>query len=143
MYNEGKMVKFSDLEDAFLFVSSSSYGMNSAYLNKDTGQILYHSEMGDFDETADEDLEGDEWLSIPHKNDLDLGRDLVFEFVETHLAEKDEQVRNMFRRPGGYRHFKALLETKGLLETWFEFENLREQEALKQWCEENEVKLSS
>ena len=136
------MVKFSDLEDAFLFVSSSSYGMNSAYLNKDTGQIVYRSELGDDDGIANDDLEGDEWLDIPHKNDLDLGQQLVFEFIETHLAEKYEQVRPMFRRPGGYRHFKALLETKGLLETWYEFENRREQEALREWCEENEVELS-
>ncbi len=136
------MVKFSDLEDAFLFVSSSSDGVNSAYLNKDTGQIVYRSEMGDDDEIADEELEGDGWLDIPHKNDLDLGWELVFEFVETHLAEKHEQVRQMFRRPGGYRHFKALLENKGLLETWYEFENRREQEALREWCEENEVKWS-
>jgi hypothetical protein len=136
------MVKFSDLEDAFLFVSSDSYGMHSAYLNEDTGQIVYHSEMGDDDEIAEEDLEGDEWLDIPHKNDLDLGRQLVFEFIETRLADKYEQVRHMFRGPGGYRHFKALLETKGLLETWYEFENQREQEALREWCQENEVELS-
>ena len=136
------MVKFSDLEDAFHFVNSFSDGMHSAYLRQDTGQIVYHSEMGDDDEIAEEDLEGDEWLNIPHKNDLDLGQQLVFEFIETHLAEKYEQVRQMFRRPGGYRHFKALLETKGLLETWYEFESRREQEALKEWCEENEVELS-
>ena len=38
------MISFSDIEDAFLFVSSSSYGMNSAFLRKDTGQILYRSD---------------------------------------------------------------------------------------------------
>jgi len=136
------MIKFSDHEDPFHFVSSSSYGMNSAYLCKETGQIIYRSEIGDDDEIADEDLEGREWLNIPHKNDLDLGQQLVFEFVETHLAEKYEQVRQMFRRPGAYRQFKQLLEAKGLLETWYDFENRREQEALKEWCEENEVELS-
>jgi hypothetical protein len=136
------MVKFSELEDAFLFVSLSPYGEHSAYLNKDTGEIKYQSEMGGIDEMTDEEVEGDEWLDIPHKNDLDLGRQLVFEFVETHLDDKYEQVRHMFRRPGGYKHFKTLLETKGLLETWYEFENRRQQAALKEWCEENEVELS-
>jgi hypothetical protein len=136
------MVKFSDLEDAFLFVSLSPYGEHSAYLNKDTGEIKYQSEMGGIDEMTDEEVEGDEWLDIPHKNDLDLGRQLVFDFVETHLAEKYDQVRQLFRGGGGYRNFKALLETKGLLETWYEFENRRQQEALKEWCEENEVELS-
>ena len=136
------MVKFSDLEDAFLFVSSSPYGEHSAYLNKDTGEIKYQSEMGGIDEMTDEEVEGDEWLDIPHKNDLDLGRQLVFEFVETHLADKYEGVRQMFRSPGAYGRFKTLLETKGLLETWYEFENRRQQEALKEWCEENEVQWS-
>ena len=136
------MVKFSDLEDAFLFVSSSPYGMHSAYLNKDTGQIFYHSEMSDYDEVGDEDIEGDEWLSIPHQNDLDLGQELVFEFVETYLDDKYEQVRQMFRGPGAYGRFKDLLGTMNLLETWYEFENQRTREALKEWCEENGVKWS-
>ena len=50
------MIKFSDIQDAFLFVSSSGYGMHTAILCKDTGQILYHSEMGDLDEIDDDDL---------------------------------------------------------------------------------------
>ncbi len=136
------MVKFRDLEDAFLFVSSSPYGMNSAYLNKDTGQIFYQSEMSDYDEAGDEDLEGNEWLSVPHQNDLDLGKELVFEFVEDHLDDKYDEVRQIFRRPGAYGRFKDLLGTMNLLETWYEFENQRTHEALKEWCERNEVKWS-
>ena len=136
------MIKFSDLEDAFHFVNSSSYGMHSAILYKDTSKIVYHSEMGDDAEVDDEDLDWDKCVEIPHKNDLDLGQRLAFEFVETHLPDKYHQVETMFRRSGAYRQFKDLLESKGLLETWYEFENQREQEALKEWCEENEVELS-
>jgi hypothetical protein len=136
------MVKFSDLEDAFLYVSSSPYGDHSAYLNKDTGEIKYQSEMGGIDEMTEEEVEGDEWLDIPHKNDLDLGRQLVFDFVETHLDDQYERIRQMFRSPGAYGRFKAFLETKGLLDTWHEFENQRQQEALKEWCAENKVELS-
>lgn len=40
---------------------------------------MYLSEMGEVEEISDEELEGDEWLSIPHKNDLALGRQLVFD----------------------------------------------------------------
>ncbi|MBI4765927.1 MAG: hypothetical protein HY787_15225 [Deltaproteobacteria bacterium] len=116
--------------------------MNSAYLNKETGQIFYHSEMSDYDEIGDEELEGDQWLSIPHQNDLDLGQQLVFEFVETHLNDKYEQVRQIFRRPGAYGRFKDLLGTRNQLETWYEFENQRTREALKEWCEENDVEWS-
>jgi deoxyribodipyrimidine photolyase-like uncharacterized protein len=90
----------------------------------------------------DEDLDWDKCVEIPHKNDLDLGQQLVFEFVETHLPDKYHQVEHIFQRSGAYRQFKDLLESKGLLETWYEFENQREQEALKEWCEENEMELS-
>lgn len=136
------MVTFRDLEHAFYFVSSFSPGMNSAYLNRDTGEVIYHSEMGDQAETDDEDFDWDEWLIIPHKNDLNLGRQLVFKFVETHLPEQYDQVRRIFRKRGAYRQCKILLESKGLLESWYEFESRHEKQALNEWCEENEVKLS-
>jgi hypothetical protein len=63
------MIKFSDIEDAFSFVSSDRYGMHTALLNKDTGQIYYRSEMGDIDE-IDDDLDWNNCIGIPHKNDL-------------------------------------------------------------------------
>ena len=55
------MIKFSEIEDAFFFVSSDSYGMHTALLNKDTGQVYYHSEMGDLDEIDDDDLD---WINL-------------------------------------------------------------------------------
>jgi hypothetical protein len=91
------MISFSDIYDAFIFVSSDSYGMNTAVLCKDTGQILYRSEMGGFDEIGEEELDCDTCVDIPHKNDLDLGQHLVFEFVEIHLPNEYDHVRQIFR----------------------------------------------
>lgn len=48
------MATFDDIYNAFLFVSSDSYGMNRALLCLDNGEIYFHSEMGDLDE-LDED----------------------------------------------------------------------------------------
>ena len=45
-------VRFSDIEDAFLFVGSAPYGTHSAYLNVETGQIFYQSEMADLEESG-------------------------------------------------------------------------------------------
>ncbi len=67
------MISFSDIQDAFLFVSSAPYGEHSALVCKDTGEILYRSEMGGIDEIGDEDRDPDKWAEVPHKNDLDLG----------------------------------------------------------------------
>jgi hypothetical protein len=136
------MITFGDVQDAFLFVNSAGYGMHSAVLCKDTGQIFYRSEMGDVDEVDDEDLDWDKCIQIPHKNDLDLGQSLVFEFVEVHLPDDYDRVGQMFRRAGAYGRFKDLLDSKGLLEIWNDFESQREEQVLRQWCTENEIDLS-
>ena len=116
--------------------------MNSAVPCKDTGQILYHSEMGDMDEIGDKDLDWDTCIDIPHKNDLDLGQRLVFEFVEKHLPDGYHRVREIFRRRGAYGRFKDFLESKELLQSWYDFERRCEEQVLRQWCEENEIELS-
>jgi tRNA splicing endonuclease len=136
------MVKFTDIEDAFFFVSSDQYGMNTAILNKVTGGIYYRSEMGDIDEIDENDLDWDNCIKIPHKNDLELGRELVFEFVETHMPDEYDRVWHMFRKRGAYGRFKSLLESRGLLQSWFAFESQREEQALREWCKENGIELS-
>ena len=133
---------FSDIENAFMYVASAMYGMNSAVLCKDTGKMLYRSDMAGINEIEDEDnLDWDHCIGIPHKNDLGLGRNLVFEFVEEYLPNDYERVRQMFRRKRAYSNYKALLERRGLLEKWYEIENSREEQALRKWCKENEVEL--
>ena len=143
-YAETDMAKFmfSEIERAFMYVASAMYGMNSAVLCKDTGKILYRSDMAGIDEIEDaDDLDRDQCIEIPHKNDLDLGRNLVFEFVEEHLPDDYERVRQFFRRKGAYSRYKELLERRGLLNKWYDIENSREERALRKWCKENEIEL--
>ena len=136
------MVSFTDIQDAFFFVSSAGYGMHSAVLNKDAGRLHYRSDIGDLDELSDEDLDWDACIDIPHKNDLDLGQELVFEFVTDHLPDEYDQVQHFFRRRGAYSRFTDLLESKRLLQTWFDFENEREEQALRQWCRDYDITIS-
>ncbi len=136
------MVKFSDIQDAFFFVSSAGYGLHTAILCRDTGKIYWHTEEGDLDEINGRDLPRDQCIGIPHKNDLGLGQELVFEFVADHLPDEIPQVRQMFRRRGAYGMFKDLLESKGLLQKWYDFEHQREEQALRQWCDEKDFVLS-
>ena len=98
--------------------------------------------MTDIDEIGDEDIDWEKWVEIPHRNDLDLGQRLVFEFVETRMPDECDRVEQIFRRRGAYDRLKDFLESKGLLDSWHDFENQREEQALRQWCEENEVELS-
>lgn len=62
------MIDFSDLEDAFLFVGSDQPFMNSAIVNKRTGETFYQSELSGIDDFP-ENFEGDDFIEIPHKND--------------------------------------------------------------------------
>jgi hypothetical protein len=135
-------IKFGDIEDAFLFVGSAPYGDHSAFLNIQTGQIFYRSESGDLDEVDEEDVDWEHTIEIPHKNDLGLGKDLVFDFVSANLPRDYDLVRSMFGRRGAYSRFKDFLGSKGMLEKWYHFENSREQEELRLWCQENEIPLS-
>ena len=89
---------FSDIENAFDYVSSQSYGMNEAYLSLDTGQIFYISNLGDSDDLPDDFEESDRYIEIPHKNDLDLGTRLVDEFINTTAPQLADDVSDIFRR---------------------------------------------
>lgn len=137
------MATFDEIHDAFLFVSSDGYGMNRALLCQDNGEIYLHSEDGVFDELDEDKFDCDNFLVIPHKNDLDLGQSLVFEFVEQQMQNDLARVRGIFSHSGAYRRFKDLLDHRGLLEDWYDFESLREEEALREWCRENKVELTS
>lgn len=135
--------KFEDIEMAYDFVSSSPYGEHSAVLRKDTGKILWQSEMGDLDEISEEeDWESDESVEIPHKNDLDLGKRLVFDFVLANLPGDFDHVRQIFSRRGAYGLFKEFVESKGLLQSWYDFEAEQQERALRQWCEDNGIELT-
>ena len=135
-------IKFDDIENAFLYVSMSHMLENQAILCKETGEIFYISEMGDSDDLPDDIDESDNYIEIPHKNELDLGRELVFRFVSEHLPEEYNRVAQVFRKKGAYSRYKDLLEHEGLLEKWYEFENDAQSKALREWCKENNIDLA-
>jgi hypothetical protein len=117
--------------------------MNRALLCLDNGEIYFHSEMGDLDELDEDEFDCDHFLTIPHKNELDLGHELAGEFVEEQMPDDLNLVREIFSRRGAYRRFKDLLDERGLLQSWYDFESRRGQEALRQWCRENGIELPS
>ena len=134
--------KFADIELAYNFVSSAAPSTNSAFLCRETGMCHWHSKYDDLEEPLPEDVwDRTKYVEIPHKNDLDLGQRLVFRFVGRVLPDDVGEVTGIFRRRGAYRHFKSLLERRGKLDEWFEFQNNSERDALRQWCADNGVAL--
>jgi len=134
--------KFEQLFDAFEFVSSAPPMENEAYVSRETGAVYWHSEdVADLDELPNDIDEGDKYLVIPHKSDLGLGKPLALRFAEEFLGDDFGKVRQIFSRPGAYARFKDLLEYRGLLNQWYEFEASEQKKALRQWCEQNGVEI--
>ena len=132
---------YETIEEAFFFVSSAQPYEHAAVVNRITGEAFYASEMAGTDEIPEDADGNDDFLWIPHKNDLDLGKPLVMSFTLNRCPDLYDQITVIFRRRGAYSRFKDLLEQKGLLEEWYTFEDLKIREALLRWCEENRVVL--
>ncbi len=139
----GEMVTFREIQDAFFFVNSAEYGMNSAIFCKATDQMFYRSGSGGIDEIDEDVLDPDIFVKIPNKSDLGLGRELALAFAAEHLADEYQRVQRIFQSRGAYGRFKDLLEYKGLLQSWYDFENRREEEVIRQWCVDEEIELTS
>lgn len=133
-------VSFDKIEEAYFLTGSDREFMNQAVLCRETGKIFYSSEMADIDEMPD-DIDDPKYISIPHKHDLDLGKVLVFDFVEEFMPEEADRVYDIFRKRGAYSRFKDLLDRKGLLDSWHSFEDKKTKQALRQWCMDNDIEL--
>ena len=132
-------VSFSDLQLAFELVSSGGMGENEAYLDRQSGKIYWHSEFGDNDEKLPDDIDGEKYIAIPDKKELDLGKALVLDFAREFLPDNYDEVRQIFNRRGAYGRFKDLLVRRGALERWYDFSNKAEEAALREWCAENGI----
>jgi hypothetical protein len=137
-------LKYDDLSLAFDFVSSGAPMEHRAYVSLDTGKVYWFSELDDVEEDeVPDDLESSgRYLEIPHKNDLDLGRQLALRFVEERLPNRYNRVADIFHRRNAYRRFKELLAAEGRLEQWYAFETEATERALREWCRENNIQLA-
>jgi Uncharacterised protein family (UPF0158) len=136
-------VAFEELLQAYEFASMATEAQ--AYVCITTGKTYLLSNSLDYelDEDLPVDIEtSDNYLCLPDRNELDLGRDLVFSFVRQNLPDAYDDVRKYFRKAGAYRRFKALLESHGLVDEWYRFEEEATAVALREWCESNDLRLT-
>ena len=136
-------VKYDELSAAFDFVSFGAPMEHNAYVSLETGAIYWISETSSLEEEIPDDLEiSDRYLAIPHKNDLDLGRNLALRFAEDELPDQYARVDGFFRHRGAYARFKEFLAAEGCLDKWYAFDAESTEKALKNWCAENGITLS-
>ena len=137
------MKKFllSDIEDAFFRANFGNLEEKTALICRDTGEILFYSEENELDE--EEDINWDASVEVPPKYELKLGKELAFSFAAQFMPEEEHDlVYTMFRQRGGFSTFKSFLDLKGMLEQWYDFEKERETSAIREWCKQNQIKLS-
>jgi hypothetical protein len=131
-----------EIELAFHFVNSGAPMEHHAYISLDTGDIHWVSEFNMVDEEVPDDLEtSDRYIALPHRSELGLGRNLALDFAADALPDRYKDVEAIFRRKGAYGRFKDLLETVGLLDTWYRFEDAAMSKALRAWCAANDIAI--
>lgn len=134
---------FSDIELALYYISTQPEFTNYAYLCRRTGRIYYASEFNDSDDDLPDDIDDDDkYVCLPHKNELDLGKRLVHQFVRDNAPKLIEPVYEIFSHKGAYARFKSLLESEKLIEQWHRFEETSTSAALKDWCRENGIEFT-
>jgi hypothetical protein len=135
-------VTYSDLLEAFDWVSASAPGDNSAYICRATGRIYLASSLIELDEKLPEDIDdAARYLEVPYKYDFDLGKNLVLRFAEDHLPDDCEKIEGFFRRSGAYRKFKDLLKRHNALDDWYKYEAEAVEMELREWSRENALPL--
>lgn len=115
---------------------------NDAYLDRHTGKSLYFTMHGDSDEEPDDLDDTTRYVPIPDTRDWGLGSNLAFQFASDTAPALLDDVRDAFAGRGGFRRFKDLLDRKGLLESWYEYEAQHERNAILQWCADNDIRYT-
>jgi len=132
---QGVRVSLTDLEVAFM-LKDSAPGENEVYIDLVTGATHVRSPYADDEPPLPDDIDDDtRYVELPDKRELDLGRDLVFDFVDKIAPHLADAVLAAFGRRGAYRAFKAILERHGLLGTWDAFEDEATKTALTGWAQ--------
>lgn len=135
-------IKFCDVVKLFQLVNFGSQFDCKGYICKETGKTYLYSEFDDNEDALPEDINDDKYLAIPYKNELNLGTYLVFNFVEKYLPTELEKVHSIFHREGAYAKYKLLLERSGKIEQWYKFEEKHTEQALREWCAEQDIEIS-
>jgi hypothetical protein len=134
-------IAWDEILTAFEFASMGESD-NSAYLCRETGEMLWHSAFGgEFDELPDDIDDAEKYLALPDSRDLDLGKPLVMRFADEEFADHYDEVARIFSRSGAYRRFKDLLTREGALDKWYAFEAAAKEAALREWCADNGVEV--
>jgi hypothetical protein len=130
-----------DFEEIVLALEYLDSG-GEAVVCRRTGKVYVHSDVADLDELPDDVDDDENYVGIPSKHDLGLGKPLVLDFAREILPDDYDEIRSIFSRSGAYSRFKTFLTRRRALERWYDFEAKATERALREWCEENSIELA-
>ena len=137
--------KFAKIREAFEFANTSGdMEIFRAYVCRQSGEAYYQADemySEPLDELPDDIEDATKYVRLPDKRDLNLGKPLVLAFVREFLPGDFDDVRYSFQKRGGYSKFKALLARRRAIERWHAFENEATEQALREWCKEEEISI--
>ncbi len=137
-------VKLKDLEDALHYSSDGVQYGATVYVNRESGELWFVSEVLGIDQELPDDLDDDaRYAVVPGARDLDLGQRLVWRFVNQHAEHLYDAVAAAFSRRGAWRRYKDLLDRHGKLDAWHAYEEEQTRLALKEWCETEGIELDA
>lgn len=135
-------IKFSDVLDAYELCSFGGLIDTQIYISLERGTLHVVSGDLELEEEAPEDLETGPYLALPDRAELGLGRGLAMEFARRELPDQFDTVSAFFSRRGAFGRFKDLLDRKGKLQAWFQFEESTTEARLREWCADNDIELT-
>ena len=135
------VAKFTEVLDGFDFGAFGAMATNQAFISLERGTVHFVSSELELEEDATEDLDSGDYLALPDKAALGLGRELVMEFVQEQLPDDVDTVRGFFSKRGAYRRFKDFLERRGRIQAWYDYESAATEARLRAWCAEHGIEL--
>ncbi|MBS0469109.1 MAG: hypothetical protein JSR14_18140 [Proteobacteria bacterium] len=136
------IVKFNEVLDAYELSDFDGLVDTRAFISLQRGTVHIVSHDLEQEGEPPEDIDGGDYLALPDKAELCLGRSLAIEFTQEQLPGDIDTVWEYFRKRGAYGHFKHLLERKGRLQAWYDYENAAKQDRLSAWCADHGIGLT-
>lgn len=135
------VVDYSKLEWGYEAYEDGS-GEIGVYVSKLTGEIVCDGEPHTGDPCPVDNIEENaDYVHLPSKYNLDLGKVLVMDFADT-VPDQYDEIRAIFSSRGAYGRFRSFLTKNHLLDQWYAFEERKKREALVGWCKENDLEVS-
>ncbi len=147
-------IPLSDLVDAYERIENTKNfeSPSSAMICPALGKVLVNQgpdfdEIEEVEKSMEEDEDGpdpfEDSVNFPDRQDLSLGWELCVDFATEHFPAKADEVRDYFRRKGGYRRFNDLVYRQNLQKVWMAFETDRIRAALLKWCQRHDIAVDA